>query len=320
GDHFRRQGHCPAETGRDGGMRDQDDPQPGRNGQDAQIRTQVIRYPLVATLPYAGTIFLSSFLLFLVQPIIAKQILPWFGGSAAVWTTCLVFFQSILLAGYAYADLTTRLGPRRQAMLHVTLLAVSLASLPILASTGWKPQGDEQPILRILLLLAATIGLPYFLLSTTTPLLQAWYWRRFQSAVPYRLFALSNLAWLLALLGFPVLFEPVFDLTTLGWAWSFLFAGFALLCGVTAWLSMNGLDSRQVPAAAADAQPVSTRDQVRWLLLSAMGSVMLLAVTNHITQNVASVPFLWVLPLALYLVTFILAFDHPRWYVRPWFI
>jgi len=255
-----------------------------------------------------------------VQPIIAKQILPWFGGSAAVWTTCLVFFQSILLAGYAYADLTTRLGPRRQAMLHVTLLAVSLASLPILASTGWKPQGDEQPILRILLLLAATIGLPYFLLSTTTPLLQAWYWRRFQSAVPYRLFALSNLASLLALLGFPVLFEPVFDLTTLGWAWSFLFAGFALLCGVTAWLSMNGLDSRQVPAAAADAQPVSTRDQVRWLLLSAMGSVMLLAVTNHITQNVASVPFLWVLPLALYLVTFILAFDHPRWYVRPWFI
>ena len=152
-----------------------------------------------------------------MQPIIAKQILPWFGGSAAVWTTCLVFFQSILLAGYAYADLTTRLGPRRQAMLHVALLVVSLACLPILASTSWKPQGDEQPILRILLLLGATIGLPYFLLSTTTPLLQAWYWRRFQTVVPYRLFALSNLASLLALLGFPVLFEPAFDLTTLGW-------------------------------------------------------------------------------------------------------
>jgi len=254
-----------------------------------------------------------------VQPIIAKQILPWFGGSAAVWTTCLVFFQSILLAGYAYADLTTRLGPRRQAMLHVALLVVSLACLPILASTSWKPQGDEQPILRILLLLGATIGLPYFLLSTTTPLLQAWYWRRFQSVVPYRLFALSNLASLLALLGFPVLFEPAFDLTTLGWAWSFLFAGFAVLCGVTAWLSMNGFDSRETPAASP-AQPLSTKDQVQWLLLSAMGSVMLLAVTNHITQNIASVPFLWVLPLALYLVTFILAFDHPRWYVRPLFI
>jgi len=178
-----------------------------------------------------------------VQPIIAKQILPWFGGSAAVWTTCLVFFQSVLLAGYAYADWTTRLGARRQAMLHVALLAASLLSLPILASSGWKPQGDEQPIMRILLLLGATIGLPYFLLSTTTPLLQAWYWRRFRTVVPYRLFALSNLASLLALLGFPVLFEPAFDLKTLGWAWSFLFAAFALLCAGTAWLSMNGFDT-----------------------------------------------------------------------------
>ena len=233
-----------------------------------------------------------------------------------MWTTCLVFFQSVLLAGYAYADLTTRLGARRQAMLHVALLAVSLISLPILASSGWKPQGDEQPILRILLLLAATIGLPYFLLSTTTPLLQAWYWRRFQSAVPYRLFALSNLASLLALLGFPVLFEPAFDLTTLGWAWSFLFAGFAVLCGVTAWLSMNGVEIQR-KAVASDAVP--GKSQLQWLLLSAMGSVMLLAVTNHITQNISSVPFLWVLPLALYLVSFILAFDHPRWYVRPVF-
>ena len=169
---------------------------------------------------FAATVFTSAFLLFLVQPIIAKQILPWFGGSAAVWTTCLVFFQSVLLAGYAYADWTSRLGPRRQAALHVGLLAASLLCLPILASTGWKPHGDEQPVVRILLLLGATIGLPYFLLSTTTPLLQAWYWRRFRTVVPYRLFALSNLASLLALLGFPVLFEPVFDLKALGWGWS----------------------------------------------------------------------------------------------------
>ena len=269
-------------------------------------------------MPYAATIFLSSFLLFLVQPIIAKQILPWFGGSAAVWTTCLVFFQSVLLAGYAYADLTTRLGPRRQAMLHVALLALSLLSLPILASTGWKPEGDEQPILRILLLLGATIGLPYFLLSTTTPLLQAWYWRRFQTVVPYRLFALSNLASLLALLGFPVLFEPAFDLTQLGWGWSFLFAAFAVLCGGTAWLSMNGFERQ--PKAQMNVGKVSGKAQIQWLLLSAMGSVMLLAVTNHITQNISSVPFLWVLPLALYLISFILAFDHPRWYVRPAFV
>ena len=229
-----------------------------------------------------------------------------------------MFFQSVLLAGYAYADWTTRLGPRLQALIHVALLAASLAMLPIIAASGWKPQGDEQPIARILLLLVATIGLPYFLLSTTTPLLQSWYWRRFRSAVPYRLFALSNFASLLALLGFPLLFEPVFDLQQLGWGWSILFALFALLCAGTAWLSMNGTGLQAEKAAKPPSLP--TAIQLQWLALSAMGSVMLLAVTNHITQNISSVPFLWVVPLALYLVTFILAFDHPRWYARPVFL
>jgi SAM-dependent methyltransferase len=269
-------------------------------------------------LPYAATIFLSSFLLFLVQPVIAKQILPWFGGSAGVWTTCMVFFQSLLLAGYAYADLTMRLGARRQAMLHAALLAASLLFLPILASTGWKPQGEEEPITRILLLLGATIGLPYFLLSSTTPLLQAWYWRRWQVAVPYRLFALSNFASLLALLGFPLLLEPNFDLRALGWTWSALYAGFVVLCAIVAFMSGNGA-AQAVPQKVSAGKP-SMNIQLLWLALAAMGSVMLLAVTNHITQNIASVPFLWVLPLALYLVTFILAFDHPRWYLRPLFL
>ena len=229
-----------------------------------------------------------------------------------MWTTCLVFFQSVLLAGYAYADWTARLGARRQALLHTALLAASLACLPILASSGWKPQGDEAPIWRILLLLVATIGLPYFLLSTTTPLLQAWYWRRWRAAVPYRLFALSNLASLVALLGFPLAFEPLFDLKQLAVGWSFLFAAFALLCAGTAWFSMNGFEPEQPTRTAA----VPANKQMQWLALSAMGSVMLLAVTNHLTQNISSVPFLWVLPLALYLLTFILAFDHPRWYLR----
>ncbi len=280
-----------------------------------------------SVLPYAGTIFLSAFLLFLVQPIIAKQILPWFGGSSAVWTTALVFFQSVLLAGYAYADLTTRLGVRRQTLLHIALLVLSLATLPILASADWKPHGDEAPILRILLLLVATIGLPYFLLSTTTPLLQSWYWRRFRSAVPYRLFALSNFASLLALLGFPFLLEPWFGLEELGWAWSTLYAAFVVVCAATAWASMRAaIDaagegqavpptiSRRVAAAPAAATLLT------WLALAAMGSVMLLAVTNHVTQNIASVPFLWVLPLSIYLLTFILTFDHPRWYKRWFFV
>jgi len=275
-----------------------------------------------AMLPYAGTIFLSAFLLFLVQPIIAKQILPWFGGSSAVWTTCLVFFQSTLLAGYAYADLTKRLGQKRQTWLHVALMVVSLVSLPILASEAWKPVGDEEPIGRILLLLTVTIGLPYFLLSTTTPLLQTWYWQRFRSGVPYRLFALSNFASLLALLGFPVLFEPWLDMNALGWGWSAIYACFVVVCAGTGWLSLKALRDNPMPAATAQssADAAATRPslatQAQWLALSGMGSVMLLAISNHITQNIASVPFMWVVPLSLYLITFILCFDHPRWYVR----
>ena len=274
---------------------------------------------LRAVLPYAATIFISSFLLFLVQPIIAKQILPWFGGSAAVWTTCLVFFQSALLAGYAYADLTTRLGPRRQALLHVALLVASLAFLPILASPGWKPTGDESPIPAILLLLAATIGLPYFLLSTTTPLLQAWYWRRFEAAVPYRLFALSNFASLIALLGFPVLFEPLLTLPQLGWLWSGLYVVLVALCASIAWRSKDAFPAAAIGDAGPHAAP-AWGAQLQWFAFSAMGSVMLLATTNHVTQNIASVPFLWVLPLSLYLLSFILAFDHPRWYRRWVFV
>ncbi len=277
-----------------------------------------------AILPYAVTIFLSAFLLFLVQPIIAKQILPWFGGSAAVWTTCLVFFQSTLLAGYAYADLTHKLGTRRQTYLHIALLLLSLLALPILASEAWKPQGSEEPIGRILLLLTVTIGLPYFLLSTTTPLLQAWFVGRFHAAVPYRLFALSNFASLLALLGFPVLFEPSFDLRQLGWGWSALYTLFVILCAATGLASVRMASASGATEAASTpastAPPPALATQLLWLALSGMGSVMLLAVSNHVTQNIASVPFLWVVPLSLYLITFILCFDHPRWYVRPLFV
>ncbi|MGH8850232.1 MAG: hypothetical protein ACREYD_04480, partial [Casimicrobiaceae bacterium] len=158
---------------------------------------------------YAITIFCSAFLLFLVQPIMAKQILPWFGGSANVWTTCLVFFQLVLLLGYAYADAVVRRLPARlQSRLHFALLALSCLLLPIVPAAHWKPLGSENPALLILGLLAATVGLPYFLLSTTSPLLQAWFARRFPGRSPYRLFALSNLASMLALAGYPFALEP----------------------------------------------------------------------------------------------------------------
>jgi spermidine synthase len=273
---------------------------------------------------YAGAIFLGAFLLFLVQPIIAKQILPWFGGSAAVWATCMVFFQVVLLAGYAYADLTTRrLTTKRQVALHVGLLVVSLLVLPITPSGAWKPQGDENPSWRILGLLAVTIGLPYLLLSTTSPLLQAWFTRRFHHAAPYRLFALSNLASLLALLAYPVLIEPWVSTATQSMTWSVLYALFALLCGYAAISSGRGAVPASAPGpaatAAGEAAP-SGMQQLIWLLLPAMASFLLLAVTNHICQNVASLPFLWILPLGLYLGTFILCFDHPRWYRRNVFL
>ena len=273
---------------------------------------------------YAAAIFLGAFLLFLVQPIIAKQILPWFGGSAAVWATCMVFFQMILLIGYAYADFTTRrLTPRRQVMLHVALLALSLVVLPIVPDATWKPLGAENPSWRIIGLLMVTIGLPYFILSTTSPLLQAWFARRFQHAIPYRLFALSNFASLIALLAYPVIIEPWVSTVAQSIAWSVAYAVFVVLCGYAAIASARGETAVALtaaePAMAIESPPGGLR-QLTWLMLAAMASFLLLAFTNHICQNVASLPFLWIMPLSLYLATFILCFDHPRWYRRNAFL
>jgi len=273
---------------------------------------------------YACTIFASAFLLFLVQPVIAKQILPWFGGSAAVWTTCLVFFQVALLAGYVYTDLTTRrLKPRTQVLLHLALLAASLAVLPIVADASWKPAGDEDPGGRILGLLLATIGLPYFLLATTGPLVQAWFARTFPSGTVYRLFALSNLAALLALISYPFGFEPWVTSAMQAYGWTSGYVLFVLLCGASALYSLRagavptGVTSAAAPAAPADAAPPTRFDLALWLALSAMGSWLLLAITNHITENIASIPFLWLAPLTLYLLTFILCFESDGWYQRP---
>jgi len=273
---------------------------------------------------YALTIFTSAFLLFLVQPIIAKQILPWFGGSAAVWTTCLVFFQSLLLAGYAYSDWTTRkLTARRQVVLHIVLLAASLASLPIIAGADWKPAGNEDPAWRILGLLGVTIGLPYFLLATTGPLVQAWFARTFPAGTVYRLFALSNFGSLLALVSYPFAFEPWITTVAQSWGWSAAYLAFVALCAASAAYSIRGrgaVEAHEAVTVPNAGPPPAPRDYVAWLLLSAMGALMLLAVTNHITHDIASVPFLWILPLTIYLVTFILCFEGRGWYQRRIFI
>jgi len=263
---------------------------------------------------HAATIFLSSFLLFLVQPLIARLILPWFGGSAAVWTTCMLFFQALLLAGYAYAHFLIRKVPqeRHQALVHSALLAAAVLTLPIAPAESWKPGGEDEPVSRILLLLGAAVGLPYFLLAANSPLLQAWFALARPKENPYRLFAVSNLASLIALLGYPLLVEPFFSAGQQVSLWSWLFAAFAVLCAVVAWLTPG----QAVPHAEGESLSVTGREFLIWLALSATGSVLLLAVTNHLTQNVASVPLLWLVPLTLYLASFIITFEGKGWY-RP---
>lgn len=265
---------------------------------------------------YGATIFLSAFLLFLIQPIFAKLILPWFGGSSAVWTTCLVFFQTALLAGYLYAHLLTQSRDvKRQPWVHVALLAAALLLLPVMPGERWKPSGAGDPAWQILAMLAAVLGLPYFLLSATSPLLQKWLAR--DGSEPYRLFALSNVGALLALAAYPLLIEPRISTRAQDVWWSYGFALFAVLCGVAAWLS-RPLTEASVELETESAEP--RRSSVPWLLLAAAGSMMLVSTTNHLTQNVAAVPFLWILPLAVYLLSFIICFESPRWYKRGLFL
>ncbi|HYA18177.1 MAG TPA: hypothetical protein VEF06_11955, partial [Bryobacteraceae bacterium] len=272
----------------------------------------------VPTALFGATIVLSAFLLFQVQPLIAKLILPWFGGSAAVWTTCMLFFQMALLGGYAYAHWLNEQNGRRQTVVHLALLALSFLSLPILPSTWWKPVEPGDPLLRILGLLTATVGLPYFLLSSTSPLLQSWYSRANGGAMPYRLFALSNLGSMAGLLTYPILVEPNLTNRQQAWMWSIAFAVFAVVCGTVAFRSRDARIEKTVYRTTAGEAP-KWPDRLLWMGLAAAASALLLAVTNHVTQNIAPIPFLWVVPLSLYLLSFILCFDSDRWYVRPIF-
>ncbi len=275
---------------------------------------------------YAITIFLSAFLLFQIQPMIAKMILPWFGGSSAVWITCMLFFQTGLLGGYLYAHALVRyLRPGAQRILHAGLLVASLFLLPIAPATGWKPEGSVEPIARILGLLAVSAGLPYFLLSATSPLMQAWYSKKYRAALPYRLFALSNLASLAGLLSYPFLIEPRAAVTQQSFGWSTGYALFVVLCLITAGFSAA---SRQTTAPRPDESltaceqasvPPAVRELLVWWLLAGCASILLLAVTNHLTQNVTSIPFLWILPLSLYLLSFILCFDFEGLYQRGYY-
>ena len=274
-----------------------------------------MKIDLRLTFHYGLTIFLSAFLLFQVQPMIGKMILPWFGGSASVWTTCMLFFQMILLLGYLYSHwIVARLSPRRQSQLHIALLLASLLVMPIAPSDAWKPTGAENPTLRILGLLLASIGLPYFVLSTTGPLVQAWFARERSGQVPYRLFALSNFGSMLALIAYPLAIEPVLSTRLQSWAWSGLFAAFVAACGLLAW---RGRNSQPLAIRHHDeVRPITARQLMLWAALAACPSILMVANTSFLTQNIAPIPLLWVAPLGLYLLSFILAFEGRGWYRR----
>jgi predicted O-methyltransferase YrrM len=271
---------------------------------------------------YALTIALSAFLLFQVQPLISKAILPWFGGSPSVWTTAMLFFQCALCGGYFYAFvLSRRCSPARQAGIHLSVLVLAaVAAAYVLPQVGLKPSGDEDPALRIVLLLALSVGLPYFFLATTGPLVQHWYARAHPGRSAFRLYALSNAGSLLALLSFPYVFEPWLALPEIAGMWTWGFWAFALLCAASVWLNRRVGEAAELasptPEAAAPPQPPSAWRRAQWVLLPALASLAFIATTDHVSHDVAPEPRLWITTLGLYLLTFIVCFDHPRWY-RP---
>jgi len=272
----------------------------------------------VGMLRFSSAIFLSAFLLFQVQPMMGRYVLPWFGGGPAVWTNCMLFFQVLLLAGYAYAHwLGSLRSAHLQVSIHMALLAVSLLFLPIgPRSDIWKPASSSDPSGHILVLLAATVGGPYLLLSATGPLLQRWFSLSHAEESPWRLYALSNLGSFLALLSYPFVLEPLLRLNTQAWIWSGLYLAFAVLCGWTAWTFR---ETSQVVNATDPSPRPTLWSMLFWVGLAAAGSTLLLATTNQISQEIAVIPFLWVLPLSIYLLTFLLVFERDGWYNRPFF-
>lgn len=292
---------------------------------------------------YTAAIFLSSSLLFLVEPIAGKRLLPLLGGSSAVWITCLVFFQGALLLGYLCAHfIAMRLSRRPQLLAYGFLLALSL--IQVAGNLDPHPHASTtRPIFSVLWLLTTLIGLPFLTLSATNPLLQSWYAHgasgdHNSSNPPYHLFALSNFGSLLALLAYPLLVEPNFSLRTQTLAWSVAFLVFVIVCGVimagrrnipvvrereqsrAAVLGAAGPDATQTsvtaaPSKIADVAP-STASRVLWLLMAAGGSLLLSAVTSHLSQNIAAIPLLWIIPLTIYLLTFVLAFNGGKLYSR----
>ena len=268
---------------------------------------------------FALTLFVSAALLFSIQPMFTKMVLPLLGGTPAVWNTAMMFFQAALLAGYAYAHLTTRvLGTKRQALLHIFLMVVALLTLPVVANDAWQPPTDGNPIFWLLGLLMISIGLPFFVIAANAPMLQSWFGRTSHPAAgnPYFLYSASNLGSMLALLSYPLLVEPLLRLDQQSWIWTGSYALLALLttaCAALIWRVDRPVDrttrlAKNDSASGPTISAVTMRLRAKWLVLSFAPSSLLLGVTTFLTTDIAAVPLLWVVPLALYLLTFVIVF------------
>ena len=272
--------------------------------------------------------FLGSFLLFQVQPLLGKAILPWYGGAPSVWTTALLVFQSLLVVGYASVDAARRwLSPAMRSYVFIALAAACWGTLGILPGAEWKPHSEDDPLVSVLRLLLVCVGGPYCLLSTTGPLTQAWWVQSGIATTPYRLYALSNLGSLLGLLTYPLVVEPLWDLRQQAFGWSVGFTVYAGLLSWCAWQVRTGLDTpttarpHAVPRKGSgnvSREQNSRRETFAWLGLSSAGSILLLATTNNLCQDMASAPLLWIVLLAAYLLSFIICFEWPSAYRRTW--
>ena len=274
----------------------------------------------VTILLFASTIFIGAFLLFQVQPIMGKYILPWYGGSPGVWSTCMLVFQVLLFGGYAYAHALNRLlSLRGQIVLHCSLLVLATVMLPITPTSDWKPIGSESPTWMIVALLICKVGAPYFLLSSTGPLLQSWLGRSKIIEQPYRLYSLSNLGSMLALLSFPFVIERAMPSSQQSFVWSVAFGLFAVGCAVSGLMLFRSGDAftgTSEQKVASDERAIGWTTFGAWFALSMLPSIMLLATTNQVCLDAGVIPFLWVIPLAIYLLSFILTFESERWYSR----
>jgi len=282
---------------------------------------------------FVVSIFVSSFLLLQIQPMVGKYILPWFGGTTSVWSASLLFFQILLTGGYAYTHwMIGRLPLQRQRKIHLSILAISCALLivntlfwdtPILPAASWKPVDSYKPLFDVIKVLFVAVGIPYFLLATNSTLMQAWFIQKYPQRSPYPLYGVSNAASLVGLVTYPFLIEPLFSLKVQSFMWAGFYLLYAVMTGIRAWrinlfIGINP-EFNQKTKSTGGRKPTFGQ-YFSWIGLAGLGTLMLLSTTSQITQEIAPIPLLWILPLSIYLVSFVLTFSGKTWYDRRIFL